>query len=147
MEDYITRGQLLPGPVLRTVTHSGDIKSLTDSKTEKGHVFPRVPQREIPHNAFHLVSIQLAPRAASWVRLSKLQLLKTHALSGCEVSSGGLSLNTDRFLMERAIQRETASEAAADLSGVQGGNLDLSESIQERFHRAVRTRALRMASQ
>lgn len=31
--DCITRGQLLPGPVLQTVTHSRDIKSLTDNNT------------------------------------------------------------------------------------------------------------------
>lgn len=31
--DYITRGQLLPGPALQTVTHSRDIKSLADNNT------------------------------------------------------------------------------------------------------------------
>lgn len=31
--DYITRGQLLPGPVLQTVTHSRELKSLADNKT------------------------------------------------------------------------------------------------------------------
>lgn len=30
--DYIIRGQLLPGPVLKTVTHNRDIKSLNDNK-------------------------------------------------------------------------------------------------------------------
>lgn len=49
--DYITRGQLLPGPVLQTVTHSRDIKSLADNKTsseQKGLVPPCMQHREIP---------------------------------------------------------------------------------------------------
>lgn len=110
--DYITRGQLLPGPVLRTVTHSRDVKSLADKKTTQTEkalfcfFFPCIQQREIPGKpseykmcvsfCFCLVCVLFA---ALQVYLSKQLLLKSHALSVAarQRASADSSLNSDRL--------------------------------------------------
>lgn len=53
VEDYTTRGQLLPGPVHQTVTHSRDFKSLADNKTMqtvKALLFPEFGRRGLLEN-------------------------------------------------------------------------------------------------
>lgn len=105
--DYITRGQLLPGPVLQTVTHSRDIKSLNDNKTTEAKQLPFV----LVFSRGKFLGMQANITACSfccgfifsalWVYLSKQLLLKAHALSLAvrHWASEDSSLNTDRFIM------------------------------------------------
>ena len=94
--DYITRGQLLPGPVLQTVTHSRDIKSLAEKNTAQAEkpVFSlccaegEIPGKRSKCNCmFHVVFICFVLAGALWAYLRKQLLLKSHGLSGCEAVS------------------------------------------------------------
>lgn len=100
--DYITRGQLLPGPVLQTVTHSRDIKSLTDKNNNTGRTAFFLPLYSVKgdsceyNSMFHFVFVVLL-FAVLWVYLGKQLLLKSYALSGSEASVD-LSLNIVRLI-------------------------------------------------